>query len=155
MPLIKAAISHRGFAFLDIISPCVTFNNHPKSTPSYDYVHDNVVTGAIADFVPVKKEITSDFAEGACEDMCLHDGPLMRIKKLMPDYDFKNAMKAIVDIEEHKKKGEILTGLLYLNPTGSHFHEINNTTDTSLTQLDQDTLCPGSRILSSINDSYR
>jgi len=155
VPLIKAAMSHQGFAYLDIISPCVTFNNHTGSTRSYDYVHDHTTTGAVVDYVPVKTEITSDCAEGVCEDICLHDGSLMRIKKLAADYDNKDAMKAIIDIEQHKKQGEILTGLLYLDPTGSHFHEVNNTTDTPLNQLDQDALCPGSRVLSSINESFR
>ena len=155
VPLIKAAISHKGFAFLDIISPCVTFNNHAGSTRSYDYVHDHITTAAVADFVPIKTEITSDCDSGACEDICLHDGSIMRIQKLDKDYDTKNAMKAVMDIENHKKKGEILTGLLYLDPTASNFHEINNTCDTPLNQLQQDTLCPGSRVLAGINDSFR
>lgn len=155
VPLIKAAISHQGFAFLDIISPCVTFNNHAGSTRSYDYVHDHITTAAVADFVPIKTEITSSCDAGECEDVCLHDGSIMRIKKLAEDYQSKNAMKAIMDIENHKEKGEILTGLFYLDPTASHFHEINDTNDTPLNQLDQDALCPGNRILSGINASFR
>ncbi len=79
----------------------------------------------------------------------------MRIHKLTADYDTRNAMKAVVDIEEHKKKGEILTGLLYLDPTASDFHEVNNTIDTPLNQLAQDVLCPGSRVLANINESFR
>lgn len=155
VPLIKAAMTHKGFAYLDIISPCVTFNNHNGSTRSYDYVFDHVATGAVADFVPVKKEITSDTASGSKDDICLHDGSIMRINKLSPDYDTKNAMKSIQDIEEHKKKGEILTGLFYLDPTAPHFHEINNTAETPLNQLTQQDLCPGNRILQGINDSFR
>ena len=155
VPLMKAALSHQGFAFIDIISPCVTFNNQPGSTRSYDYVHEHVTTGAVADFVPFKKEITSDIADGLTEDVCLHDGSLMRIHKLEKDYQNTDAMKAIVDIETHKKKGEILTGLFYLDPTCSNFHEINNTTLTPLNKLKQEVLCPGSRVLSGINDSFR
>lgn len=155
VPLIKAALSHQGFAFIDIVSPCVTFNNHAKSTRSYDYVHEHVTTAAIADYVPVKKEITSEVADGATEDICLHDGSLMRIHKLEANYQTTNAMQAIIDIERHKKNGEILTGLFYLDPTGTHFHEINDTNDTPLNQLNQDALCPGSRVLSGINDSFR
>ncbi|MBL4908841.1 MAG: 2-oxoacid:ferredoxin oxidoreductase subunit beta [Alteromonadaceae bacterium] len=155
VPLLKAAMSHRGFAFIDIISPCVTFNNHPASTRSYDYVHDHITTAAVTDFIPIKTEITTDCNVGDCEDICLHDGSIMRIKKLDSEYDTRNAHKAIMDIEEHKKKGEILTGLLYFKPTASHFHEINNTCDTPLNQLTQDALCPGARILSGINDSFR
>jgi len=155
IPLLKAAISHRGFAFIDIISPCVTFNNHPSSTRSYDYVHDHITTASVTDFIPIKTEITTDCDNGECEDICLHDGSIMRIKKLENDYDTRNASKAIIDIEEHKSRGEILTGLLYFKPTASHFHEINDTSDTPLNKLTPEELCPGSRILSGINDSFR
>ncbi|MCO4797932.1 MAG: 2-oxoacid:ferredoxin oxidoreductase subunit beta [Colwelliaceae bacterium] len=155
VPLIKAALSHQGFAFIDIVSPCVTFNNQPTSTRSYDYVHEHVTTAAIADYVPVKKEITSEVADGESEDICLHDGSLMRIHKLDKKYQTTDAMQAIVDIERHKKQGEILTGLFYLEPTCSHFHEMNNTNDTPLNKLNQDALCPGSRVLTGINNSFR
>ena len=155
VPLIKAAMSHKGFAFIDIISPCVTFNNHAGSTRSYDYVHDHITTGAVADFVPVKTEITSSCDSGECEDVCLHDGSIMRIQKLKEDYDSTNASQAIMDIEQNKQAGKILTGLLYLEPTASDFHEINNTNDTPLNKLDQDALCPGNRVLTGINDSFR
>ncbi len=155
VPLIKAAISHKGFAFLDIISPCVTFNNHAGSTRSYDYVHDHITTAAVADFVPYKDNITSDCNSGECEDVLLHDGSTMRIHKIEEGYDSKNAIKAITDIEHHKQKGEILTGLLYLDPNASEFHEINNTTDTPLNKLEQDILCPGNDALLSINDNFK
>lgn len=155
VPLIKAAISHKGFAFIDVISPCVTFNNHQGSTRSYDYVHDHISTAAITDFVAIKTEITSNCDSGDYEDVCLHDGSIMRIQKLNDDYDSHNASKAIIDIEQHKAKGEILTGLFYLEPTASDFHEINNTSDTPLSKLEQDVLCPGKRVLTGINDSFR
>ena len=141
--------------FIDIISPCVTFNNHAGSTRSYDYVHDHVATGAVADFVPVKTEITSSAHNGECEDICLHDGSIMRIQKLTQEYDSTNASQAIVDIEKNKQEGKILTGLFYLEPTASDFHEINNTNDTPLNKLNQDALCPGKRALTGINDSFR
>jgi len=155
VPLLKAAMSHKGFAFIDIISPCVTFNNHVGSTRSYDYVHDHMTTGAVADFVPVKTEITSSCDSGECEDVCLHDGSIMRIQKVNEDYDSTNASQAILDIESNKKEGKILTGLFYLEPTASDFHEVNDTNSTPLNQLEQDVLCPGSRVLSGINDSFR
>lgn len=155
VPLLKAAMRHKGFAFIDIISPCVTFNNHAGSTRSYDYVHDHVTTAAVADFVPVKTEITSNGDDGMCEDVCLHDGSIMRIQKLNKSYDSTNASQAIVDIDRNKKEGKILTGLFYLEPTASDFHEINNTNDTPLNKLNQDALCPGNRVLAGINDSFR
>lgn len=155
IPLIKAAISHKGFAFLDIVSPCVTFNNHASSTRSYDYMQEHMATAAMTDFIPIKKEIISQCSNESCEDICLHDGSILRINRLASDYKSNDAGKAIIDIEKHKNKGEVLTGLLYLDPTGSDYHEINNTSDTPLTKLSQDELCPGSRILSTINDSFR
>ena len=155
VPLLKAAISHKGFAFIDIISPCVTFNNHAGSTRSYDYVHDHIATGAVADFVPIKTEITSKADNSECEDICLHDGSIMRVQKLQQGYDNTNASKAIIDIEQNKQDGKILTGLFYLEPTASDFHEVNNTNDTPLNKLTQDTLCPGNRVLAGINNSFR
>ncbi|NMP15517.1 2-oxoacid:ferredoxin oxidoreductase subunit beta [Thalassotalea sp. Y01] len=155
VPIIKAAMSHKGFAFIDIISPCVTFNNHPDSTRSYDYVQDHITTGAITDYVPIKEEITKEIPAGRFEDICLHDGSIMRINKLDADYDTSNRMKAIIDVEEHKQRGEILTGLLYVDPTSRSFHELNETTETSLNQVKQDILCPGQRVLANINDSFR
>ncbi|WP_068545545.1 2-oxoacid:ferredoxin oxidoreductase subunit beta [Thalassotalea crassostreae] len=155
VPILKAAISHQGFAFIDIISPCVTFNNHPGSTRSYDYVQEHVATGAVTDFVPVKEEITTKIPAGQFEDICLHDGSVLRLHKVKNDYDTSNRYKAMNDIEEHKQKGEILTGLLYIDPTASTFHELNNTTDTPLNKIKQDLLCPGERVLGTINDSFR
>lgn len=80
---------------------------------------------------------------------------ILVIHKLEEDYDPRNAPQAIIDIEAHKKKGKILTRLLYFKPTASHFHEINNTCDTPLNPLSQEVLCPDSRILTGINDSFR
>ncbi|MDN3651392.1 2-oxoacid:ferredoxin oxidoreductase subunit beta [Thalassotalea ponticola] len=155
VPILKAAISHQGFAFIDIISPCVTFNNHPDSTRSYDYVQQHVTAGAITDYVPIKEEITSVAGDGEYDDICLHDGSVLRIKKLDQNYDASNRLTAMIDIEEHKKRGEILTGLLYVDPTARSFHDINETSQTPLNQLQQDVLCPGERVLASINKSLR
>jgi 2-oxoglutarate ferredoxin oxidoreductase subunit beta len=155
VPLIKAAMSHKGFAFIDIISPCVTFNNHAGSTRSYDYVHDHITTGAVADFVPVRTEITSNVDSGECEDVCLHDGSIMRIQNVDENYNSANAHQAIMDIERNKQDGKILTGLFYLDPMASDYHEINDTNDMPLNKLEQDVLCPGSRVLAGINDSFR
>ena len=153
--LSKPAIAHQGFAFIDIISPCVTFNNHQGSTRSYDYVQEHVTTGAVIDFVPIEEEITCEVPKGSFEDICLHDGSVMRIRKLAADYDTGDRFKAVQDIEAHKGRGEILTGLLHLDATAQHFHELNNTADTPLNQLKQDQLCPGERVIGTINDSFR
>jgi len=136
VPLLKAAICHEGFAFIDIISHCVTFNNHATSTRSYDYVREHVLEGSVADFVPISDQITTEYSEGESKDICLHDG-------------------AINALHTHKEKGEILTGLLYCDPEFRDMHGILNTTDTSLNSLNEKTLCPGQHVLEGINNGFR
>ncbi|QSX36725.1 MULTISPECIES: 2-oxoacid:ferredoxin oxidoreductase subunit beta [Shewanella] len=155
VPLIKAALSHRGFAFLDIISPCVTFNNHATSTRSYDYVHEHIKAAGVVDFVPARTEIVSKFDNQKLEDICLHDGSILRIRRTDDDYDTHDSRKAVAAIEEHKAKGEILTGLLYIDPTPQEYHEMAGTSATPLSRLSQEDLCPGSRVLANINASFR
>ncbi|WP_207063675.1 2-oxoacid:ferredoxin oxidoreductase subunit beta [Motiliproteus sp. SC1-56] len=156
VPLLKAALSHRGFAFIDIISPCVTFNNHPGSTKSYDYVRDHIETASVSDFVPVKEEITSACPVGVtCRDICLHDGSIIRLQQTGDDYDPQNRAEAISAVEHHKAKGEILTGLLYVDPFAEDLHEVLETSDTPLNQLNEQALCPGNDVLQVINDSFR
>ncbi len=155
VPLIKAAISHKGFAFIDIISPCVTFNNTPESTRSYDYVHDHIVTAAIADFVPIKEEICCENGDADSEDICLHDGSILRLSRIQPDYDAHDRLHAMAKIEQVKAEGKILTGLMYIDPEADDYHEINQTTDTPLNALKQETLCPGNHVLQTINESFR
>ncbi|QDP01182.1 2-oxoacid:ferredoxin oxidoreductase subunit beta [Thalassotalea sp. PS06] len=153
--ILKAAISHQGFAFIDIISPCVTFNNQANSKRSYDYVQQHVSTAAISDFVPVKDEISCDLPAGNYHDICLHDGSLIRLYKVASDYRSDDKLHAVNMIEEHKAKNEILTGLFYVNPAIDTYHEVNQTSDTPLNELREDALCPGQRVLNSINGSFR
>lgn len=155
VPLIKAAICHEGFAFIDIMSPCVTFNNHATSTRSYDYVQEHVEAGSIMDFVPEREEITTKYKDGESKDICLHDGSLIRLHKGKDGFDPSDRMGAIQAIQEHKDKGEILTGLLYCDPTFRDMHDIMGTTDTPLNTLDEKTLCPGNHVLGTINKSFR
>lgn len=155
VPLLKAAICHEGFAFLDIMSPCVTFNNHATSTRSYDYVREHVQEGSIADFVPVCDEITAVYSEGETKDICLHDGSIIRLHKGKDGFDATDRMGAINAIQKHKDKGEILTGLLYCDPTFRDMHDILGTTETSLNSLDEKTLCPGQHVLEGINNGFR
>jgi 2-oxoglutarate ferredoxin oxidoreductase subunit beta len=155
VPLIKAAIAHRGASFIDVISPCVAFNNHPGSTKSYDYVREHNDTVNRLDFWPSRESISVDYAEGDVIDVPQHDGSIMRLRKTRQEYDPTDRLKAIDQIGQHHAKGEVLTGLLYLNPDAEDLHEHLNTVGVSLNQLTTRELCPGAAMLEKINASLR
>ena len=155
VPLIKAGLSHRGFAFIDVISPCVTFNNHAGSHKSYDYVRDHIETASVTDFVPVMEEITACPTEGGCRDICLHDGSILRLQGVSDGYDPLDRTSAIHAIETKKAEGKILTGLLYVDPGAEDLHEVLNTTEEPLNSLTESALCPGNGTLQVINDGFR
>lgn len=154
-PLIKAAMSHPGFAFLNVISPCVTFNNNAGSTKSYDYVREHQEATAVFDFVPIMKEISTNYEEGSVQSLKLHDGSVIQLRKLAKDWNPLERISAINAVQKAKAKNEILTGLLYLNPDCQDLHELLQTSDKPLNSLTQTKLCPGSEILKNINDSFR
>ncbi len=155
IPLLKAAMSHKGFALIDVVSPCVTFNNHAGSTKSYDYTREHVQAASVVDFVPMAQEITLDQIEGSTKDVQLHNGDSVRLSKLDDNYDPTDRTNAIHVLHEHKNQDKLLTGLIYIEPESDNFHEILNIPDTPLNQLKEDVLCPGSSVLSSINDSLK
>ena len=101
VPLLKAAMSHKGFALIDIVSPCVTFNNHPGSTKSYDYTREHVEAGAVVDFVPMAQEITLDQIQGSTQNVTLHNGDSVQLSKLSDNYDPTDRVKAIQTLHEH------------------------------------------------------
>ncbi len=151
IPLIKAAMSHPGFAFINVISPCVTFNNNVGSTKSYDYVREHVDATATFDFVPYMKEITANYVEGSVKDLPMHDGSVIRLHKLEKDWDPLNRISAMNAVQNARVKGEILTGLLYMEPDTSDLHEMIQTSDRPLNSLTKDELCPGSDMLAELN----
>ncbi|MEO6050826.1 MAG: 2-oxoacid:ferredoxin oxidoreductase subunit beta [Pyrinomonadaceae bacterium] len=155
IPLIKAAMSHPGFAFINVISPCVTFNNNPGSTKSYDYVREHMETTAMMDFVPLAKEIKADYAEGSVENLKMHDGSTISLRKLDKDWDPLDRSSAMNAVLNSKLKGEILTGLLYMVPETDDLHEMLQTSDKPLNSLTQVELCPGADALSKLNSSLR
>ena len=154
-PLLKAAIKHKGFAFLNVISPCVTFNNNPGSTKSYDYVREHLQATATIDFVPITKEILTTYDAGSINDLTMHDGTTIRLHKLAKDWDPFDRLSAINAVQKAKQKGEILTGLLYMNEDSSDLHELIHTTDKPLNALGKADLCPGSDALAKLNASLR
>lgn len=150
IPLIKAAMNHPGFAFLNVISPCVTFNNNVGSTKSYDYVREHMEATSTMDFVPISREIKADYAEGSTQRLTMHDGSVIDLRKLANDWDPLNRISAINAVQHAKANGEILTGLLYMNPDCENLHDVLNTVDTPLNSLNEQDLCPGSTVLDEI-----
>jgi 2-oxoglutarate ferredoxin oxidoreductase subunit beta len=155
VPLIKAAVRHRGAAFIDVISPCVAFNNHSGSTKSYDYVREHNEAVNRLDFIEGKSEITTDYAPGEVIEVAQHDGSLVRLRKLTADYDPTDRIKVMNYLQERAAAGEVVTGLLYVQPGAADLHDHLNTVETPLTQLTERELCPGSVTLERINAALR
>jgi 2-oxoglutarate ferredoxin oxidoreductase subunit beta len=155
VPLIKAAIRHRGAAFIDVISPCVAFNNHSGSTKSYDYVREHYEAVNRLDFIEGKEEITADYAAGEVIDVAQHDGSVVRLRKLAADYDPTDRIKVMNYLQERAAAGEVVTGLLYVQPDAPDLHQHLNTVETPLNQLTGRELCPGSVTLERINAALR
>jgi 2-oxoglutarate ferredoxin oxidoreductase subunit beta len=155
VPLIKAAIEHQGAAFIDVISPCVAFNNHAGSTKSYEYVRQHNESVNRLDFIESREEITADYAPGEVSHVTQHDGSVLRLRKLNADYDPTDRIKAMNYLQQRAAAGEVVTGLLYVDPHAVDLHQHINTVDTPLNQLGERELCPGSVALDRINASLR
>ncbi|MGI8668362.1 MAG: thiamine pyrophosphate-dependent enzyme, partial [Aridibacter sp.] len=155
IPLLKAGLKHSGFAFLNIISPCVTFNNNVGSTKSYDYVREHIEATSTIDFVPIKREIKTNYEEGSVQSLKMHDGSLINLHKLAKDWNPSDKFSAINAVQNAKSKNEILTGLLYMNADAQNFHGLLQTSEKPLNSLGETELCPGSEILKDINNSFR
>ncbi len=155
VPLLKAAIRHPGAAFIDIISPCVAFNNHGGSTKSYDYVrHHNEVVNRL-DFMPKREEIAADYSPGTYVDVEQHDGSFIRLRKIDEDYDPYDKIAATGHLQKYAQEGEIMTGLIYVDSNPTELHASMNTTDEPLNQLSEKDLCPGATVLDKINAAQR
>jgi len=155
VPLIKAALSHQGFALIDVLSPCVTFNNNPGSTKSYDYVREHIEATAAVDYIPEKAEITAQYAEGDACVVTLHDGSRVVLRKLDPAWEPASRAAAMMRLHEARQRGEILTGVIYLEPAGRDLHAMLNTARLPLNALQEKDLCPGSSALERINAENR
>ena len=155
IPLMKTAIKHPGFAFINVISPCVTFNNNVGSTKSYDYVREHIEATSTIDFVPEMAEITTSYEEGSLKKVKMHDGSVIRLNKLAKDWDPLDKSSAVNAMLNAKSKGEILTGLLYMNPNTRDLHQVLNTSDHPLNSLGKKELCPGAKMLAKLNEELR
>jgi 2-oxoglutarate ferredoxin oxidoreductase subunit beta len=155
VPLIKAAIKHRGPAVLDVISPCVAFNNHPGSTKSYDYVREHNEAANRLDFIDVRDEIVVDYAAGELIDITQHDGSVLRLRKLHANHDPHDRVAALAYVHERQAKGEVVTGLLYVDAEAEDLHRHLNTVPTPFHRLGAKELSPGAATLAKINAALR
>lgn len=155
VPLLKAAIEHPGGALIDVISPCVAFNNHAGSTKSYDYVreHNDVVNRL--DFMPIREEITADYEPGAVETVLQHDGHAIQLRKIDEDYNPHDRIAAMAYLQDHSARGEVVTGLLYIDQDAEDLHDHIHTTQQPLNSLNEKELCPGAAALDALNQSLR
>ena len=155
VPLIKAAMGHGGAAFIDIISPCVTFNNHAGSTRSYDWVREHNEAVSRIDFITGREEITATIHPGEVVDVEQHDGTTLRLRKLHTDYDPTDRVVAMSYMHARAAEGELLTGLLYVEGEAGDLHTALNTSARPLNSLGAADLCPGTAALDKINASLR
>jgi len=155
VPLIKAALSHPGPAILDVVSPCVAFNNHQGSTRSYDYVRAHNEAVNRLDVITGAAPVEADYAPGAAVEVPQPDGTKLRLRKITPEYDPSDKGMALGFLQAHEDAGEVATGLLYLDPVPEDLHSHLGTTREPLNRLNEDALCPGSTALEAINTSLR
>ncbi len=155
VPLIKAAITHQGAAFIDCISPCVAFNNHPGSTKSFDYVREHNEAVNAIDWIEGRREITVDYAPGTVTEVVQHDGTTLRLRKLAEHYDPTDRISAMASLQERQGAGEVVTGLLYINEKADDLNERMNTVAVPLNTLGDAELVPGAGALAAMNAELR
>ncbi len=155
VPLIKAAITHKGFALIDVASPCVTFNNNVGSTKSYEFVREHAEATGTMDFVPMRQEITAHYQPGASTEVTMHDGSVLHLHKIADGLDPFDRISAMNILEEYRSQGRILTGLIYMDRTAPELHEVLDTVHKPLNTLSETELCPGTKVLENINASLR
>jgi 2-oxoglutarate ferredoxin oxidoreductase subunit beta len=153
--LIKGALLHPGSAFIDCISPCVAFNNHEGSTKSYDYVREHNEAVNRLDVMLSRAALTARYDPGTVQEVTQHDGTVLRLRKLHTDYDPSDRVAAMHYLHEHRAKGEIVTGLLYVQPDAEDLHRHMDTVDLPLNRLGDEDLVPGARALEAVNAALR
>ncbi|MDE1922569.1 MAG: 2-oxoacid:ferredoxin oxidoreductase subunit beta [Gammaproteobacteria bacterium] len=156
VPLIQAGMRHRGFALIDVLSPCVTFNDHEGSTKSYAYTREHYHAALEADFVQPAEQIAVDYEDGASMPVRLHDGSRVVLRKLDAAYDPTDRAAAQRFIAEKLSQGEYVTGLVHIDERdGTEFHELNRTSATPLNRIPYEKLNPGGAALDALMRQYR
>ena len=155
LAMLKAAIAHNGTVMLDVVSPCVTFNDHEGSTKSYKYVKDHEESLQEVSFVPHFEEIAVDYDAGSTLDVTMHDGSHLRLRKLEENYDPTSRLNALTRLTEAHERGEVLTGVFYVNPQAPSFLDMLNMTDQPLATLPESVTRPGREVLEAAMEELR
>jgi len=155
LTLLKAALSHKGTAMLDVLSPCVTFNDHDGSTKSYSYVKDHEEPVSELNYVPHFEDIAVEYEPGSTREVVLHDGSRLHLTKLGQDYDPTNKSQALSVLHATAARGEYATGLLYIEPEKRDFCSLLNLVDEPLSELPTDRVRPPREVLDAIMDAQR
>jgi len=153
--MLKAAIAHHGTVMLDVVSPCVTFNDHEGSTKSYKYMKDHDEPLQEINFIPVFEDIAVEYDPGTTMEVTMHDGSRLRLRKLEEDYDPTDKIRAITRLNEAKKDGDMLTGVLYVNTQAPTFLDMLNITDQPLATLPASVVRPGREVLEQVMEELR
>jgi 2-oxoglutarate ferredoxin oxidoreductase subunit beta len=143
-------MAHRGLAIIDVISPCVTFNDHEGSTKSYLFTRQHDVQMTVTDFVPPAEEISATIPTEGVVSIPMHDGATLRFRSVPEGYDPTDRIAVMEHLMSARGRGEIVTGLLYVDEQSSDLHELGNTTEKPLTQVPYEQLCPGSAALAGV-----
>ena len=155
VPLIEAAINYKGFAFIDIVSPCVTFNNHTASTKSFEHIRDHIEALNTVDVVPERDAIEVQIEEGDDRKVQLHDGSVVNIQKLHSDHTCTNRAEAMSANVKAQETGVTQTGLLYIDRDEYDIHDVSETVATPLNQVPHSDLVPSTEQLEQVNQSLR
>ena len=155
VPIVKAGLAHKGFALIDVISPCVTFNDHEGSTKSYLYTrsHNEEITSV--DFVPLRAETTAQLSDQGVTAVTMPDGSVVRFLKVGEDYDPTDRVAVSAKVRRLQEQGVVATGLLFIEESASDMHDLNRTVKTPLVDMPYETLCPGSGALGELMEEFR
>jgi 2-oxoglutarate ferredoxin oxidoreductase subunit beta len=153
--MLKAALAHNGTVMLDVVSPCVTFNDHEGSTKSYKYMKDHDEPLHEVSFVPVFEDISVDYDPGTSVEVTMHDGSHLHLRKLEEDYDPTDRIAAIHRLNQSHEKGEVLTGVFYVNPQAPTFIDLLNITEQPLASLPESVVRPGREVLEQVMEELR
>lgn len=155
VPLIKAGMSHRGFSLIDVLSPCVTFNDHDGSTRSYAYIRKHLQSPVATDYIEARREIAISYKDGETKMVEMHDGSRVVLRKLDRDYDPTHRAHAAAYVQERAMCNEHVTGLIYIEQGHPDFHDRHKTPAEPLNSVPFESLCPGSEKLGAILSRYR
>jgi 2-oxoglutarate/2-oxoacid ferredoxin oxidoreductase subunit beta len=155
VPILKAGIRHRGFALVDVISPCVAFNDHEGSTKSYRYTWEHLEAAVEADVTLPMAELKASYDPGAAREVTLPDGSVVRFRKVPEGFDPSDRDRVYAYVRARQEAGEVVTGLLHLNPAAAEHHDLMETVATPLVDLSFEELCPGEDALQALLGEFR